>query len=379
MTVTLMLRSAGALIFGAVSDRYGRKWPMIINLSLFIVLELASGFCNTLSQFLGVRALYGIAMGGLFGPAAATALEDLPYDARGVLSGFFELGYSTGYLFAAIFYRALVPTTTHGWRSLFWFGAGPPVLIIAYRLWLPETNGFQVMAAEREARLLLERQAGGQDGDNAAVPVKKVGLKSWFKESWLAMKEYWTIFIYLIFLMTGWNSISHGVSLLHPPIHIPSLLACLNQLTWNPVSRLLPYLPQKPSRNEPHADHNRILYRATRRHNRRHYSRLHLDVRRPSSDHDRRECYRRRLDPRIHLAPEHESRRVFVLHAVLRYGSMGANAYSSSRISAASSPRNRCRIDLSARQSCFVCVVDYPKHDRGEVSPAGEMYRWGVH
>ncbi len=65
-TVTLMLRSVGALIFGVISDRYGRKWPMMINLGLFIVLELATGFCNTLPQFLGVRALYGIAMGGMF-------------------------------------------------------------------------------------------------------------------------------------------------------------------------------------------------------------------------------------------------------------------------------------------------------------------------
>jgi MFS transporter, SHS family, lactate transporter len=107
ITVTLMLRSVGALIFGGLSDRYGRKWPMIINLVLFIILELATGFTQNLSQFLGVRALYGVAMGGLFGPAAATALEDLPYDARGLLSGIYEQGYATGYLLAAIFYRAV--------------------------------------------------------------------------------------------------------------------------------------------------------------------------------------------------------------------------------------------------------------------------------
>lgn len=211
MTVTLMLRSAGALIFGVISDRYGRKWPMISNLALFIILELGSGFCQTLPQFLGVRALYGIAMGGLFGPAAATALEDLPYDARGVLSGFFELGYGVGYLLAAIFYRALVPTTENGWRSLFWFGAGPPVLIIAYRWWLPETNGFQVMAAEREARLVLQRQAEGHEIHDESE-IQKAGLKSWLKDSWTAIKENWVVFVYLIFLMTGWNSISHGVS-----------------------------------------------------------------------------------------------------------------------------------------------------------------------
>lgn len=64
MTVTLMLRSVGAIIFGVLADRYGRKWPMIINLALFVVLELGAGFCNTLSQLIGVRSLYGIAMGG---------------------------------------------------------------------------------------------------------------------------------------------------------------------------------------------------------------------------------------------------------------------------------------------------------------------------
>ena len=59
-----MLRSVGALIFGTVADRYGRKWVMIFNLVLFIILELATGFTNDQTSFLAVRALYGIAMGG---------------------------------------------------------------------------------------------------------------------------------------------------------------------------------------------------------------------------------------------------------------------------------------------------------------------------
>jgi SHS family lactate transporter-like MFS transporter len=59
-----MMRPVGALIFGICCDRYGRRWPMIANLVLLMVLELASGFCNTLPQFIGVRSLYGIAMGG---------------------------------------------------------------------------------------------------------------------------------------------------------------------------------------------------------------------------------------------------------------------------------------------------------------------------
>jgi SHS family lactate transporter-like MFS transporter len=65
ITLVLMLRSVGSIIFGIASDRYGRKWPFIINNILFIVLELGTGFTQTYKQFLGVRALFGIAMGML--------------------------------------------------------------------------------------------------------------------------------------------------------------------------------------------------------------------------------------------------------------------------------------------------------------------------
>jgi hypothetical protein len=70
-----MLRSVGSILFGLAADRYGRKWPFIINNVLFIILELGTGFCSTYNQFLGVRALFGIAMGGLYGNAAATGMS----------------------------------------------------------------------------------------------------------------------------------------------------------------------------------------------------------------------------------------------------------------------------------------------------------------
>jgi SHS family lactate transporter-like MFS transporter len=75
ITLVLMLRSVGAIIFGIAADRWGRKWPFIVNNVLFIVLELGTGFSSSYSSFLACRALFGIAMGGLCGNAAATALE----------------------------------------------------------------------------------------------------------------------------------------------------------------------------------------------------------------------------------------------------------------------------------------------------------------
>lgn len=127
----------------------------------------------------------------MLAPAAATALEDLPYEARGLFSGLFQQGYAVGYLLAAVFFRALVPTTSHGWRSLFWFGAAPPVLIIAWRLYLPETNYYQVMKAEREAR-------HAQQGSSGKIVSKAASLRAFLKDAGQAISKNWVLFIYMV-------------------------------------------------------------------------------------------------------------------------------------------------------------------------------------
>ena len=136
------------------------------------------------------------------------------------------MGYAIGYLLAAAFYAALVPTTTHGWRSLFWFGAAPPVLIIAFRLCLPETNYFQVMKAEREARIKLEQaDSGGATGDGAN------GFRAFLKDSGKSLKENWVLFVFLVFIMSGFNAISHGSQDFYPTFLKSQLEMSPNQTT----------------------------------------------------------------------------------------------------------------------------------------------------
>ncbi|RAK97895.1 sugar transporter family protein [Aspergillus ibericus CBS 121593] len=197
ITLVLMLRSVGAIAFGIAADRWGRKWPFIVNNLLFIVLELGTGFCQTYRQFLGCRALFGIAMGGLYGNAAATALEDCPMEARGIVSGLLQQGYAFGYLLATAFARGLVDTTPHGWRPLYWFGACPPVLIIIYRLCLPETDTF------------LQRQATRED-------VRGGVTATFMSEGKTAVKRHWVLLVYLVLLMAGFNFMSHGSQDLYP-------------------------------------------------------------------------------------------------------------------------------------------------------------------
>ncbi|EGZ15969.1 hypothetical protein PHYSODRAFT_316090 [Phytophthora sojae] len=186
ITLVLMLRSVGSIIFGIASDCYGRKVPFIVNNLLFMVLELATGFCQNYTQFLIVRALFGIAMGGLYGNVAATALEDCPPAARGIVSGMMQQGYAFGYLLAVV----------HGWRPLFWFGACPPVFIIIFRLYLPETKVFQERQRVREASRDM--------------------TKTFIAEGKIALKRHWLLLCYMVLLMAGFNFMSHGSQDLYP-------------------------------------------------------------------------------------------------------------------------------------------------------------------
>lgn len=79
ITLTLLLRSIGAAGFGLAGDKWGRKWPMVLNMIILGVLQIATIYSSTFSQFLAVRSLFGLFMGGVYGNAIAMALEQCPY------------------------------------------------------------------------------------------------------------------------------------------------------------------------------------------------------------------------------------------------------------------------------------------------------------
>ncbi|KAI3605293.1 carboxylic acid transporter [Moniliophthora roreri] len=209
ITLTLLLRSAGAVIFGIISDRYGRKWPLVFNLIIIAILELGAGFVQTFSQFLAVRSLFGIGMGGIWGLAASTALENLPVEARGLASGILQQGYAVGYLFAACINLRLVPSTAdslngEGWRSLFWCAAGISFFAAIVRALVPESEVFLKARAEAKARELAE---GRTTANKTRIFIRETGRM---------LKTHWMLCIYAVLLMTGFNFLSHGSQDLYP-------------------------------------------------------------------------------------------------------------------------------------------------------------------
>jgi len=200
ITLTLLFRSVGAAIFGIISDRFGRKWPLVANLLLCCVLQLGSGFVQTFPQFLAVRSLFGIAMGGVWGLAVSNALENLPTEVRGIASGIIAEGYSAGYLIAAVINLKLVPQVAQTWRALFWTAAGVSFFTACICAIVPESKVF--LRARR-----LERARGRTTKENTKVFVR---------EAKVMIKTHWRLFIYMTLLLSGFNFLSHGSEDLYP-------------------------------------------------------------------------------------------------------------------------------------------------------------------
>src|SRR6266404_5335240 len=182
-TATLAMRPIGALLFGLLADRYGRRIPLMANVIYFSVIELMCGFSPNFTVFI-LLALFGIGMGGEWGVGASLAMEAAPVRWRGILSGILQSGYSIGYLLAAVAARFLLPLW--GWRPMFWIGALPALLALYIRTRVPESEAWKQHRAASTGQVL--RIVAGE----------------------------WKRFAYLVVLMTFMMFLSHGTQDLYP-------------------------------------------------------------------------------------------------------------------------------------------------------------------
>ncbi len=226
--VTLAARPFGALFFGLLADRFGRRPVLIVDVLAFSILELASAFSPNLTTLIVLRAMFGFAMGGEWGVGASLALESIPAKARGLISGLLQEGYAVGYLLASLVFFLLFEKI--GWRGMFVVGLAPALLAGFISLSVHESPAFEAQHAAASgagaARIWLIGLgafavamapvliSGGRPGATLTliyaldVPVALAGL--WF------FRRHWRLGLYLVGLMTCFNLLSHGTQDLYP-------------------------------------------------------------------------------------------------------------------------------------------------------------------
>ena len=184
ITLTLAMRPLGALAFGLLADRYGRRPVLMIDILLFSVLELASAFAPSLVVLLVLRAAFGFAMGGEWGIGASLVMESIPARTRGLASGILQEGYAFGYLLAAVVYGLLFNTI--GWRGMFAVGIVPALLVLYIRQGVEESPAWERMRGKPRPSFLA------------------------------SIRGHWKLFAYVVVLMTAFNFFSHGTQDLYP-------------------------------------------------------------------------------------------------------------------------------------------------------------------
>ena len=188
LTLTLVARPFGAIFFGWLADKFGRKPVLQIDVLLYALFALLSAFSPNLIVLLILRTLFGFAMGGEWGIGASLVLESVPAKSRGVISGLLQEGYALGQLLGALVFWFLYPHFSQwfpalaSWRVLFLLGVAPAILVLFIRRHVEESPAWIADRGKPKAKT------------NALALIA----------------QHWKRALYVVILMTGFNFFSHG-------------------------------------------------------------------------------------------------------------------------------------------------------------------------
>ncbi|AET92328.1 MFS transporter [Burkholderia sp. KK1] len=149
VTWTLIGAVAGGIIFGALSDRFGRIRVLTWTIVVFALFTGLCAFAQGFWDLLAYRTIAGIGLGGEFGIGMALAAEAWPAKHRARVSSYVALGWQTGVLAASLLTPLLLPHI--GWRGMFLLGVAPALVAWVVRNKLHEPEVF-VRATTQEKK-----------------------------------------------------------------------------------------------------------------------------------------------------------------------------------------------------------------------------------
>jgi MFS family permease len=176
----------GAIFFGWLTDRLGRKKLFFITLTVYLVATAATAFTWNLWTFLLCRFITGAGIGGEYAAINSTIQELIPARVRGwtdlVINGSFWIGAALGAFGSIVLLDAAVIDPERGWRAAFLIGALLAVVVFFMRMWLPESPRWLMThgrAAEAEAIVAgIEARIRAEGHVIPDTPLPKVRLRA---------------------------------------------------------------------------------------------------------------------------------------------------------------------------------------------------------
>src|ERR1700688_420712 len=205
----------GALIFGPVADRIGRKKIIVFSTAAFGIGTLATVFAQDISSLFVIRFLTGLGLGGALPNAVALTSEFSPHRRRATMVMAMFVGFSVGAALGGLIAAALIPA--FGWRSMFLIGGIAPLLLVPFlALRLPESIRFLALTGRADARVAemltwmapsarfpSEARFGVHEEKLAGLPVAHLFSEG---RAWVTL-VFWVVFFMSlldIYLLSNW-------------------------------------------------------------------------------------------------------------------------------------------------------------------------------
>lgn len=191
-----LMRPLGALVFGHLGDRYGRRRAMLASMALMTAAMLATSALPTRAAIgpaagvllIGLRCVMAFAVGGEYTGVVAYLMEGAPIGRRGLVTSMASAASEVGALLAAGAAAIAVWTAppaaldVWGWRLPFVFGAGLAFLVLLARLWLEESPEFlrQLATDSVPARPAVHIVRRGRSGIARGFAISALGSISYY-------------------------------------------------------------------------------------------------------------------------------------------------------------------------------------------------------
>ena len=180
----------GALVFGPISDRFGRRPLFQWALFTYAFGTFLSAIAPNYTFLLAARFIAGVGISAEFPVAFALLAEFSPKRLRHIFVGGGAIGYSLGWFICAVVATAVVPI--FGWRVLFWIGVAPALMIIYVRRYVPELVRFLLQQGRIQEAGAITRKladsAGFTDVELVPPPSAKVQAKPTLTQQYSALR-----------------------------------------------------------------------------------------------------------------------------------------------------------------------------------------------
>jgi AAHS family 4-hydroxybenzoate transporter-like MFS transporter len=140
----------GALGFGALADRFGRKPSLLTAIFIFAIVSLVTPFTTSVLSLTLVRLVTGLGLGGALPAVISITSEYAPKRLRATVVAVMFCGFPLGAVIGGITAAELIPT--FGWASLFYIGSAVPLLLLPLiAVFVPESIRYLGMVQDRAA------------------------------------------------------------------------------------------------------------------------------------------------------------------------------------------------------------------------------------